>query len=105
MSAGFNHPFAKMLGAPGIDSETWETSNPNRPELGAPGIDFETWETSNLGCPIPSASFCGMGGKPRTLISQSRVPQVSILRPGKPQPLGAPSIPLLSAEWVGNLEP
>jgi probable rRNA maturation factor len=35
-------------------------------------------------CPILSAAFGGKGGKPRTSTSE-RVPQVSILRPGKPR--------------------
>jgi len=55
-----------MLGAPGLDFETWETSSLKRfvilstakdlqllfriqpIKLGAPGLDFETWETSSL---------------------------------------------------------
>jgi len=41
----------------------WDTSNLNFPFLrlpqilGAPGLDFETWDTSNYGCPTFGAAL------------------------------------------------
>src|SRR5215469_7182192 len=64
---------------------------------GAPGLDSETRETTNPPPPSPISTNSGVPlvsilrpGKPRTHpafsnLNEPRVPQVSILRPGKPR--------------------
>ena len=55
-----SHP--RMPGAPGLDSQTWESNQAHTSELstlsepqrlGAPGLDFETWESTKANPPLP----------------------------------------------------
>jgi error-prone DNA polymerase len=57
-------------GAPGLDSETWDTNHLNSPTPlspqteGAPGLDSETWDTNHLNspCAVPADAGAPMKG-------------------------------------------